>query len=304
MTWLVAVCVLLVPVAVECQAAANSRDTSSSLDADTGGLKIRLAKSAPLPTPFPLDETRRSKNPLVFLPREAMTESDRELVTANTPELVRLASIQGFAISEVGGDAATSWGYEQAVCPALPDHLVLEFSRSGGVGDLAVFSAVLPRAGTGRVRIIPVERRGFTLFTPASSNAMTINAFNHILNEDKDAVRGDWLGLGLCYAALAGGHVRAAVATTAGQRDAFPLYSPAMLSLSWKKLPEVSFSDLAGSQRVREWTLTFARDGQLKRVNMTTPRGLRELPTKEDASHETPKVVPGKIVELGSGKND
>lgn len=297
-TGLLAACLLFAPVVALCQVTGEQ----PGIDASTGGLKISATKSTPLPTPFPLDENLFSKSALQFFSPAEMSASDRALVERNASAIERLAGIQGFEIEDVGGESATSWGYEQAVCTALPDHLVLEFSRSRGAGDLAVFSASLPRDGTDKVRIVPVERRGFTLFTPSPSNAMTIEAFNHILNSDKHAVRGDWLGLGLCYAALAGGHVRAAVATKADKQDAFPLYAAAMVSLSWKANPEITFSDVLPGKPVKKWQLTFARDGQLRRVKISSPTSLSPLPTKEDPSHENPVPVKGQIVDLGAGK--
>ncbi len=102
-----------------------------------------------------------------------------------------------------------TWNATQVVCPALPHHLFLRYTRNNGTGDVTVFTASIPRNGDGRVRIIPIQRRGYSLFSPAPINALTISAFNHIRAEEPDDQRAaNWLGNGLCYAALAGGHPR------------------------------------------------------------------------------------------------
>jgi hypothetical protein len=74
---------------------------------------------------------------------------------------------------------------------------------------VSVFTVSIPRGGDGRVRIIPIQRRGYSLFSPAPINALTISAFNHIRAEEHPKAP-DWLGTGLCYAALAGAHPQAA----------------------------------------------------------------------------------------------
>ena len=104
------------------------------------------------------------------------------------------------------------WSYQQVVCPALPNHLFLQYTRNNGVGDVTMFTASIPRGGEGRVRIIPILRRGYSLFSPAPINALTISAFNHIRAEEPDGTSSNWLGNGLCYAALAGAHPRIAEA--------------------------------------------------------------------------------------------
>jgi hypothetical protein len=105
--------------------------------------------------------------------------------------------------------------------PALPEHLFLRFTRNDGAGDVSLFSASIPR-GEGRVRIIPIQRRGYSLFSPAPINAMTISAFNHIRDEERSDQAPDWLGTGLCYAALAGAHPQAALLAEDAEGTEFP----------------------------------------------------------------------------------
>src|SRR5580700_5396739 len=84
------------------------------------------------------------------------------------------------------------WSYQQVLCPTLPNHIFLRFLRNNGAGDVSMFSASIPRGEEGRVRIIPIQRRGYSLFSPAPINALTISAFNHIRaeeNPDQDTAK-------------------------------------------------------------------------------------------------------------------
>jgi hypothetical protein len=162
------------------------------------------------------------------------------------------------------------WTYKQLVCPALPNHLFLQYTRNNGVGDVSLFSASVPRGGEGRVRIIPIQMRGYSLFSPAPINALTISAFNHIRAEEhaagKDAP--DWLGTALCYAALAGGHPQAAdlPGIDAGRVDenAKDVVAPtAVLEVEADGGATLSFADVAASPRPMEWTMIFDRKGTL-----------------------------------------
>ena len=58
-----------------------------------------------------------------------------------------------------------------------------------------MFSASIPRGGEGRVRIIPIVRKGYSLFSPARIGALTIASFNRIHSEEENTGwRANWLG--------------------------------------------------------------------------------------------------------------
>ena len=163
------------------------------------------------------------------------------------------------------------WSYEQIVCPALPNHIFLRFLRNNGAGDVSMFTASIPRGGEGRVRIIPIQLRGYSLFSPAPINALTISAFNHIRAEenpdpDSDQDSGqapDWLGTALCYAALAGGHPQPAALTSDPAADKLPIASTALLEVGSNGGAVLSFTDVSAKARPMRWTLTFDRKGRL-----------------------------------------
>ena len=219
-----------------------------------------------------------------------MTAADRELADANQTEIARRAGLQGFSLAREAG-----WGYEQAVCPVFPGHLILEYSRGNGDGDVTLFAAVVPR-GEGHVRVIPVRRRGYSLWTPASSNALTINDFNHMVAEGHEGLNPDWLTLGLCYTALAGGHVRAALAAQTPAEEAYPLVAPAMLTVG-PKSAEVRLDDATPKTKPMRWTLSFDGRGRLLKVRHTGAPELVEKPVRGAPIEVHGVPVHGQVIE-------
>ena len=209
-----------------------------------------------------------------------MTDADRDLLAANEAEVSRRAQVVGYRLDVASGEQASpesAWGYEQAVCPAFPDHLIIAYSRlnsSQGRADVSLFTAVIPRGSggrsTGHVRVIPAQRRSYSLFTPVASNALTINDFNHMVSEEPRGLSPDWLGLGLCYTALASGHVRAALVASHRAYGSYPLLTPAKLTVSKKGGAEVLLANETPggepSSKSMDWTLIFAQSGRLMKV--------------------------------------
>jgi hypothetical protein len=244
---------------------------------DLHGLKVEVVRATPTPTPFPLDARTATIQALEFRSPEQMTEADRVLAEANQDEIARRAGLQGFRLGESRVSSADGWGYEQAVCPAFPDHLLLEYSRRNGVGDVTLFSAVVPR-GEGHVRVIPVERRSYSLFTPVSKNSLTLHDFNYMVKEERAGLSPNWLTLGLCYAAMAGGHVRAGLIPSDVTEEHYPLSIPAKLTVSWKGGAEVRYADLTPNIKPVEWVFNFAQDGRLIKVHHADSSELIERP--------------------------
>lgn len=155
------------------------------------------------------------------------------------------------------------WSYEQIVCPALPDHLLLRFTRNEGSGNVSMFSASVPRTSDGRVRIIPIMRRSYSLFSPAPINALTIAAFNHIRGEENPDVAPDWLATGLCYAALAGAHPVALLPAGAPELNKVSAANAAALEVTAQGHAVVQFADMETGRKPMEWTMTFDAKGKL-----------------------------------------
>jgi hypothetical protein len=254
-----------------------AQGTGGTQPVQVKGLRVVELHPKPYQTPFPLDaKPGETRDRLDFLVPEQMTTADRNLAEANQGEIARRAELQGFNLERtISGEG--SWGYEQAVCPVFPDHLILEYSRINGDGDVTLFSAVIPR-GDGHVRVIPVRRRSYSLWTPSASNALTINDFNHMVQEGHEGLSPDWLTLGLCYAALAGGHVRAALVAKTPNDEVYPLFVPAKLTVTEKAGAEILFADVTPHSKAMDWVLRFDAKGRLLKVKHTVSAEILEKP--------------------------
>jgi len=192
---------------------------------------------------------------------DQMTAKDRQLAANAEGSIGEDVKFSGLEFNQ------GAWSYEQVVCPALPNHIFLRFLRNNGTGDVSMFTASIPRGEEGRVRIIPIQLRGYSLFSPAPINALTISAFNHIRaeeNPDSDPNSApDWLGTALCYEALAGGHPQAATVSENPAAEKFPVASEALLSVGNNGGAELSFTDMSTQPRPTRWSMTFDRKGRL-----------------------------------------
>lgn len=228
-------------------------------------LNGRLVPPPVEPKPFSIGQSgQEAAHTVEFRSADRMTESDRLLLADAQSSITEHAAFSGFDFDK------TNWTYQQIVCPALPNHLFLQFMRNNGAGDVTVFSASIPRGGEGRVRIVPVLRRGYSLWAPAPINAMTISAFNHVRTEEARAAdasqRGsDWVGNALCYAALAGAHPQlvAPDATPAIGKPVTGLIAVMDVNLADKNQETIRFADAASQPRPMHWTMTFTKQGKL-----------------------------------------
>jgi hypothetical protein len=240
-----------------------------------------------VPTPFPPAagplEIARS---IQLRSPDEMTEPDRLLEADAESSIAERAGYADIAFNQ------GKWSYQQLVCPALPNHLFLRFTRSNGAGDVSVFSASIPRNDTGHIRIIPIQRRSYSLFSPAPINALTIAAFNRIRAEDhaEDSTPG-WLGTALCYAALAGAN------PLAGPQDApaaapFPAASAPSLEIPAEGGAIVRFTDLSATPRPMAWSLIFNPKGRLLKATHA-PAGVNgEKTVAPSTAEQNAKPIP------------
>jgi len=230
-------------------------------DGSMEGTKVRVVPPPVLPIPFSTENPNRAPAlSIEFRAAHQMTERDRLLAADAESSIAEHAGLNGFALEQ------GKWNYQQVVCPALPNHLFLQYARNNGVGDVTVFSASIPRGGEGRVRIIPILRRGYSLFSPAPINALTISAFNHIRAEEAQARSSNWLGNGLCYAALAGGHPRIDISEDEAAARKPIAALTATLDVPIKGGEVITFADSAAIPKPMEWTMTFTSKGKLMKA--------------------------------------
>lgn len=248
-------------------------------DAQGSAFRGKPVPAAVAPAPFSVDAPfRRPSYSIEFRPAAEMTKQDRNLAADAESSITEHAGYSGFELEQ------GQWNYQQLVCPALPDHLFLQYTRNNGTGDVTVFSASIPRSGEGRVRIIPIIRRGYSLFSPAPINALTISAFNHIRTEEPSRESSDWLGNGLCYAALAGAHPQVVFpeeGPASGKRT--PALS-ATLEIPVKGGEIIRFADAAATPKPMEWTMTFTRKGKLIKATHSPADLIRATPVEQKSA--------------------
>ncbi|MGA9671034.1 MAG: hypothetical protein WBQ94_17625 [Terracidiphilus sp.] len=212
----------------------------------------------PVERPMPFNPTPHGATQAIeYRSAEEMTEQDRELAASSQSAIGEHAGFVGLEF-KLG-----KWNYQQVVCPALSNHLFLQFTRNNGVGDVSIFSASIPRGGDGRVRIIPILRRGYSLWSPAPVSALTISTFNHIRDEEHADHVSDWLGVGLCYASLAAGHPVEAFAEEEEAGLKYPQAMTPAIEISTVGGATMSFTDVSAAEHPMEWEMEFDGKGKL-----------------------------------------
>jgi hypothetical protein len=222
--------------------------------------KTKVVPAGELPPPIPFSIPNATSPPapsIEFRSSGQMAQEDRVLEAGAEPAIRRSAEALGIEFSH------GKWTYRQLLCTALPNHLLLKFTRENGTGDLSVFTASISRSGRGRVRIVPVERRGYSLFSPAPVNAVTIAVFNRIRAEEPPSGAPDWLTTGLCYAALAGAPPQSARQLEAPGGNEFSTGAGAVLEVRPHGGAVIRIMELAETPRPMHWDLTFDGQGKL-----------------------------------------
>ncbi len=200
-------------------------------------------------------------------PAAAMKQEDKDLAASSNAAIRKRAEFHDLGFSK--GD----WQESQIECPAFPQHLFLRFTRNLGEGDVSMFAASIPRGQEGRVRAIPILRRGYSLISPAPTNKVTIAAFNEILAEEHIGGKADWAALTMCYAALS------SMRWDEPKSDIVfkPLGSD---TLELGEKGEVSVALALDAPAAGRWVVTFDRKGTLDRTEYTPfgNQAWRQLP--------------------------
>jgi hypothetical protein len=260
------------------------------------GIKVKQIPAGVVPTPFPSgSEAPGRVHTIEFIEPEKMSEKDKLLEADAESSIQERAGWAGLEFNE------GKWSYRQIACPALPNHLFLQFQRSNGSGDVSLFSVSIPRSGDGRIRIVPIQRRGYSLFSPAPINALTISAFNHIRGEERSDKSPDWLTTGLCYAALAGAHPQAVLLPDNASEQTFPAASAAILHISQNGDAVIHFSDV-NPQRPMQWSMSFNGKGRLLKASHSPAPLVTAKAVAGPTDHPTVKPIPQTIVDLNPPK--
>jgi hypothetical protein len=194
---------------------------------------------------------------ITYRPEDQMNEGDRTLAIKSLPAIRDEAALAGIDFDNA------RWTYQQLECQAVPGHLLLLYQGNGRAGDASLFSASIPREGKGHVRVIPVERRGFALFSPAPVNPLAMAAFNRMRAEEPNAQSPDWLSTSLCYAALTEPRLETSLTPQQAPSSNLALPFPPTLEVGQEGESTVRFVDVATPAQPMQWALTFDAKGQL-----------------------------------------
>jgi hypothetical protein len=244
-----------------------------------------VRQSAARVEPFSLGGERLDSSALIDFPSpEKISQQDRALQISSLAAISQRANAAGLDFDQ------GTWETQQIVCSALPGHLFLTFTRQTGTGEASAFTASIPR-GAGQVRVIPILRRGYSLFSPAPVNALTLSAFNHIRTEEHPAQPSEWLATGLCYAALAGARPQIALAGEENQPRGSTA-APGSLTMAAGSGGEISFIDLNAPARHNLWTMSFDGGGRLLKATRTSAPQSRQRVIQRTATEPQGKPVP------------
>lgn len=234
--------------------------------------------------PFALN---RHENPVTLIPANQIAREDQDLLANAESTIQEKAGFESLDFDKSG------WTYQQIACPALPGHLLLRFSRDAdGSRAVSMFSAAIPRGQEGKVRIIPIVRKGYSLFSPAPINALTISAFNHIRGEEPNLAQADWVSTGLCYGALTGADPVSETTLSsvgpAGQLDV-PAAAPPLLQVGDDGGASIRFVARNEAGKPMLWTMHFDKKGVLLKAQHETATLVVAKPMPEPLAHPTPK---------------
>jgi hypothetical protein len=245
----------------------------------TAGSTNTQYKTKPLPpvvaiTPFAFSTPESASEPLIaYRSADQMNEADRDLAAKAVPSIREGATLAGIDFDKGG------WTYQQLVCKALPGHVFLLFNNNSGRHDASSFSAAIPRSSSKtRVRIIPIQRRGYSLYSPAPVNALTISAFNRIRADEPQSNATDWLAIALCYAALTGPMPEISLPSNKSAGKELPLSFPPTLEVQPSGKSIVRFIDVATPRQPMQWVLTFDVKGHLIKVTRFATAALATKP--------------------------
>jgi len=237
------------------------------LPVESTGAQYTTKTLPPVQTVTPFSEALADKHPIEYRSADQMNAADRALA-ASAERSIR----EGAALAGIDFDMGR-WSYQQIVCAALPNHVFLLFEANNGPGDESLFSAAIPRSGNGRVRIIPIQRRGFSMFSPAPVNKLAISAFNRIRADEPESKTTDWLSVAACYGALTGPRLRVSVPSDKSANSDIPVAFPPTLEVESDGESTVRFVDVAAPPQLMQWALTFDAKGQLIRVEHSAAPG-------------------------------
>lgn len=144
---------------------------------------------------LPLPLAGHSRLEVEIIPEAAMSAENKQLIAGVVPELRRRAAIDVISLDQ------HDWAIQQIGCTAFPHSLVLRYTSGKSPRERSEFIATIARAGR-EVGLIPIARKGYSVYSPTPTNAMTIGAINTLLA--REDAKPPVSQIAVCYAALIG----------------------------------------------------------------------------------------------------
>jgi hypothetical protein len=266
----------------------SAPDDTSSVPANSSGTQFKtrpIPPPAEVTAPFSLEAPPSdARKAIEYRSGDQINAADLHSIESAAHAIEDTAALAGF---ELGSGR---WSFQQLLCQALPDHIFLLYNDNNGKGDVSLFSAAISRSGRDRARIIPVLRRGFSPYTPAPVNPITIAEFNRIRDVEPAKNSADWLGTGLCYAALTGARPDSSPSPQKSSNGGLTLSFPPVLEVGSFGQATVRFVDFATDLQPIQWALTFNSDGRLLTVDhFAMPAfAVKPIPSTPDQHPRTP----------------
>jgi hypothetical protein len=216
---------------------------------------------------------------VAFQSADQMSAADHSLANGSRTEIERKAERAGIVLSR------GNWMVSQVVCPALPGHLFLRYRRLGLAGERTLLSVSIPR-GEGQIRIFPLVLPARGYFWPAPLETGEIAVFNAIRGEEQGEEKRNWLGTGLCYAALAGAEPVSDAPSQTPETE-----SPPTLAEPDRDGAVVRFTAGGADGKPQEWSLSFDGRGQLLKVSH-----IPTTPVRLETPQPAPPAGEGKVL--------
>jgi hypothetical protein len=218
-------------------------------------------------TPVPIGTTSLAAPPTVIalehLDQQQMTAADYDVVSNLNAELAKQAALANFDISR------PAWHFQQIVCPAFPDYVLLSFSHGADDSGSSRFGAVLPRDNA-QVHVVSTYAHGLLPFEASWNRPGTYEVFNGMLRQERGDVplshAPNWLMIAVCFAELSGYPVQVlnTIARPEPTLDMLRLdANQPQMTIAADQSADVTFSDVSRPTVTTNWTLHFDRHGQI-----------------------------------------
>jgi hypothetical protein len=227
-------------------------------------------------TPIPMSTTPLSGLPPVIaldhLEPAQMSSADNEVVANLSAELAKQAALANFDISQPG------WHYQQIVCPAFPNYVLLAFTHGPEDEGSSRFVALLPRDGSD-VRIVSTYAHGLLPFEASWNRPGTFEVFNAMLRRERGAAplsyAPNWLVIAMGYAESSGYPVQVLNYTPRPDpsMDLLRLDAnqPQML-IAADQSADVTFSDVSRPGITTNWRIHFDGHGEITSASRSLTR--------------------------------